>query len=250
MRHGWRLDILYEDRHFLLVNKPAGMIVHPNGSEQSETLLNHVRSYLRRTGAWNAADPAAFRPQPCNRLDRFTGGIVIFAKTWDAMREMNRQLQTRAIEKRYLCIVIGTPRPRTGKLEHFILENWDGTRVSVLRRKTAGAKLAVTEYRTLVSHQGLSLVECSLVTGRMHQLRAQMAYCGTPILGDMTYGSKKENRRHGQEHQLLFAYQVTLHFPPDSETLAYLDGKTVSVKRVPFLAQYAPQFRLRTLLES
>lgn len=245
----WRLDILYEDEQILLVNKPAGIIVHPNGSAQSETLLDHVREYLRRTGAWNAADRAAFRPQPCNRLDRFTGGIVIFAKTWEAMREVNRQFQARAIEKKYLCIVIGTPKPRMGRLENFVLEDCTGTRVSVLCRKATGAKAAITEYKTLATYRGLSLVECKLITGRMHQLRAQMAHMGTPILGDMTYGDKQENRRHGQEHQLLFAYKAVLHFPPDAKTLDYLDGKTVCVKRVPFLSKFAPQFRYQTLLE-
>ena len=188
----WWMDIIYEDEHILLVNKLIGMIVHPNQSNQKDSLLHHVREYLRKTGAWKAGAPDAFRPIPCNRLDRFTGGIVILAKIWEAMREMNRGLQKHIIEKKYYCIVVGQPRPPSG---------------------------------------------------RMHQLRAKFANAGTPILGDMTYGDKKENYHRHQEYQLLYAYEIIFHFPSDFQTLSYLDGKRLSVKRVPFLRDYMSDIR-------
>ena len=236
----WWLDILYEDENILLVNKPVGMIVHPNQSVQSDSLLKYVREYLYKTGSWNAKDSSAFRPMPCNRLDRFTGGIVIFAKTWEAMREINAQLQQHTIEKKYYCIVIGELQPPCGRIKNYILKNKDDTFVTVCEEKNKNAELAITDYRTVAGRDGLSLVDCDLITGRMHQLRAQFANKGAPILGDMTYGNKKENKLRHQEYQLLFAYKVVFHFPDTSCVLGYLDGKSVSVKKVPFLQKYIP----------
>lgn len=220
------VQILYEDHHILLADKPPGLIVHPKDSEHSATLLNLVRDHLRRTGAWDAEDPNAFRPIPCNRLDRFTSGIVIFAKTREAMRIMNRKLQQREVMKRYRCIVLGKPKPASGKLEHYLLKNRDGTHVTVQKHPVRGSQYACMEYRTISVQGGRSLLECRLITGRTHQLRAQLAAIGNPILGDMRYGNLQQNQRYGKHHQMLCACEVTFSFQTDTGVLESLRGKT------------------------
>lgn len=226
-----RLDILYEDKQILLVNKPAGLIVHPNDSEQNDTLITHVREYLCRKGDWNAKDPAAFRPMPCNRLDRFTSGIVIVAKTWDAMRIMNQKIQQREVEKIYQCIVIGKPRQQSGKIENYILKNQNDTLVTVHKHQVPGSQYACMLYRTVAVQNQLALLECNLITGRTHQIRAQLAWLGCSVLGDMKYGDKKYNQKVGKQHQILCATQVTFSFVTDAGVLNYLQGKTFRIKR-------------------
>lgn len=181
---------------------------------------------MRKTGAWDSSDHQALRPMPCNRLDRFTSGIVIFAKTWDAMRMINQKIQHREIEKRYRCVVIGRPRPKRGKIENYLLKNQKETIVSVHESPVPGSQYACMEYRIVEVKNHLSLLDCRLVTGRTHQIRAQLAYSGVPILGDMRYGNKQMNRKCKKYHQELCASQITFSFPTDAGVLNYLRGKT------------------------
>ena len=113
-----RLDILYEDEHILLVNKPEGQAVHPHdGAEYGRTLIDHIQAYLYARGEWRPREEHSFAPALCNRIDRNTSGIVIAAKTAEALRIMNQKIKDRELEKRYLCIVHGTPRPAAARLE-------------------------------------------------------------------------------------------------------------------------------------
>ena len=133
---------------------------------------------------------------------------MIAAKNAAALRVMNEKIAAREVEKYYLCVVRGRPKPAEGRLEGFIFKDAVKNRVYVRERPEPGARTAVTYYRTLATEGGLSLVECRLGTGRTHQIRAQMAHAGWPLLGDGKYGSDSVNRQHGEDGQLLYSYRL------------------------------------------
>ena len=186
-----RLSIVYEDENIMLLDKPAGQVVHADEHEKVNTLVNHMLAYLYQKREWKPREENAFIPALCNRIDRNTGGIVIAAKNAEALRILNDKIRGREIEKSYLCVVCGRPKPAEGRLEGYLFKDAVKNQVYVTKKPQPGAKTAVTEYRTLCSARGLSLVECRLLTGRTHQIRAQMAAAGCPLLGDGKYGRER-----------------------------------------------------------
>ena len=193
-----KLNIVYEDENILLVDKKPGLAVHPHdGAEYGKTLIDHIQAYLYAKREWRPREENSFTPALCNRIDRNTGGIVIAAKNAEALRILNQKIKDREIDKRYLCIVHGTPKPPEGRLEGYLFKDAKENRVYITKKMQPGAKTAVTFYRTLQSKNGLSLVECELLTGRTHQIRAQMAAAGWPLLGDGKYGKldKRSDRK-------------------------------------------------------
>ncbi len=219
------LAVLYEDSALLLIDKKPGMLVHPDASEKVNTLVTHVRAYLYQKGEY---DPeSGFAPAPCNRIDRFTGGIVIFAKAKDALLAVDALIRARKLRKFYHCIVRGALRPPEGVLKNFLLKG--EKRVRVLDRPEKGAQAAETRYRTLDARGGMSLVECELITGRTHQIRAQMAHAGHPLLGDGQYGDAAWNRAMGRGSQALYA--IRLEFPRElTGVLAPLSGRSFALQ--------------------
>ena len=191
-----QLNILYEDEHLLLLNKRPGMVVHPDDKEQVNTLITHVQAYLYQKKEWSPRWENAFAPALCNRIDRNTGGIVIAAKTAAALRVMNQKIRDRELQKLYLCVVHGVMDPWKGRLKGYILKDGDRAQVRVYDRPVPGGRTAVTLYRTLESRNGLSLVECDLITGRTHQIRAQFAAATVKLYAAMsgkTVPAAKEN---------------------------------------------------------
>ena len=176
-----KLNIVYEDDNILLVDKRPGLAVHPHdGAEYGRTLIDHIQSYLYQKREWRPREENAFTPALCNRIDRNTGGIVIAAKTAEALRVMNQKIKDRELDKRYLAIVEGTPRPAEGSLKGYLFKDAKKNRVFVTDTPQPGAKSCQTNYKVLQSRNGLSLVECELITGRTHQIRAQFAHAGHP----------------------------------------------------------------------
>ena len=147
------------------------------------------------------------------------------------------------MEKRYLCIVHGRPKPPEGLIENYLRRDEKRKQVTLHRTRVPGAKTARTRYRTLTSHGRLSLVECELLTGRTHQIRAHMASIGCPLLGDGKYGTNELNRPYGETGQALYAYSLTFRFAQDAGALQYLNGKTFQVKDIPFVKKYFPNFK-------
>ena len=232
---------VYEDDHILLVDKKPGQAVHPHdGAEYGKTLIDHIQAYLYAKREWRPREENSFTPALCNRIDRNTGGIVIAAKTAEALRILNQKIRDRELDKRYLCIVHGTPKPPEGKLEGYIFKDAAKNRVYVTKTPQPGSKTSVTCYKTLCTRNGLSLVECELITGRTHQIRAQMAAAGHPLLGDGKYG--KLDKRYDRKFQALYSYKLTFSFTTDAGCLAHLDGKTFQVEDVDFVEQYFPGY--------
>ncbi len=238
-----RLDIVYEDENILLADKKPGVLCHSAGEWDYNTLIANIQAYAYQKGEWRPREENAFAPALCNRIDRNTGGIVIAAKNAEALRIINEKIKEREIEKYYLCVVRGRPKPAEGELRGYIFKDAAKNRVYVRRKPEPGAKEALTYYRTLASQGGLSLVECRLGTGRTHQIRAQMAAAGTPLLGDGKYGSDRENKKLGEDGQLLYSYRLEFAFRTDAGALNYLNGRSFSVSRVDFAEKYFPDIR-------
>ena len=234
-----KLNIVYEDEHILLVDKRPGLAVHPHdGAEYGRTLIDHIQAYLYQKKEWRPREENAFTPALCNRIDRNTGGIVIAAKTAEALRVMNQKIKDRELDKRYLAIVEGAPKPRDGSLKGYLFKDAKKNRVFVSDKPQAGAKTCQTNYRTLASGKGLSLVECELITGRTHQIRAQFAHAGHPLLGDGKYG--KLDKKYDRNYQALYSYKLTFTFTTDAGSLDYLNGKSFRVEKVDFAEEYFP----------
>ena len=236
-----KLNIVYEDDHILLVDKRPGQAVHPHdGAEYGRTLIDHIQSYLYQKREWRPREENSFTPALCNRIDRNTGGIVIAAKTADALRIMNQKIKDRELDKRYLAIVEGTPKPANGSLKGYNFKDAQKNKVFVTNKPQPGAKTCQTNYKTLATAQGLSLVECELITGRTHQIRAQFAHAGHPLLGDGKYG--KLDKRFDRTYQALYSYKLTFTFSTDAGVLEHLNGKTFQVQQVDFVQEYFPNY--------
>ncbi|MBQ6048814.1 MAG: RluA family pseudouridine synthase [Oscillospiraceae bacterium] len=235
-----KLDIVYEDENILLINKKPGVLCHSAGVWDWNTVVANIQAYMLRNGEWDPGSENAFAPALCNRIDRNTGGIVIAAKNAEALRIINEKIKLREIEKYYLCAVKGNPYPARGRLEDYIFKDASKNRVYVKSSPEPGAKTAVTEYKVLRTRGELSLVECRLLTGRTHQIRAQMAHAGWPLLGDGKYGTERFNRQFGEKQQALYSYKLIFEFPTDAGILNYLKGKIFSVDEagIEFVKKY------------
>lgn len=178
------LDIIFEDDHLLVVDKPAGMVVHPAAGNFDGTLVNALLHHCagRLSGIGGVA-----RPGIVHRIDKDTSGLLVVAKTDRAHEALAKQFAAHSIERRYLAIVAGRPVPASGKVDAPL------ARSAANRKKMAivdggRGKRAVTHYRVLEPLKGAAFVECRLETGRTHQVRVHMASLGHPLLGDPVYG--------------------------------------------------------------
>ena len=233
-----RLNIVYEDENLLLLDKKPGVLCHSAGVWDYNTLIANVQAYMAQKGEWKPKEENSFAPALCNRIDRNTGGIVIAAKNAEALRILNDKIRDREIEKYYLCAVQGRPRPAAGRLENYLFKDAKKNQVFIKEKPEPGAKTAVTEYRTLASKGALSLVECRLLTGRTHQIRAQMAHAGWPLLGDGKYGSERFNKGYEEKGQALYSYRLRFDFPTEAGSLEYLRGREFRVDTVDFAEKY------------
>ena len=234
-----KLTILYEDEHVMLLDKRAGLICHPDEGEKVHTLLTYAQAYLYQKGEW--APGGGFAPALCNRIDRFTAGVVILAKTPEALRAMDEKIRTHEVQKYYLCIVHGRMKYPDGTLRHYLMKKPEQKKVTVLHKNEPGSKEAVTYFQAIDENNGLTLCECLLGTGRTHQIRAQFAAIGHPLLGDNQYGSAKQNEKYGRVNgQALCAYRLIFDFEGDCGCLEGLNGRTFQVRDVPFVRGYFP----------
>ena len=202
------LDIIYEDDHILVVDKPAGMLIHPSRAKNEGTLANYVCGYYRRTG-----QACAFHPM--TRLDRDTFGIVLLGKN----SHIHALLQASAVKKTYHAGVFGCPRQNSGTIEAPIARR---ELPSLLRYVSPEGKPSVTEYRVLERQADQAKLELRPITGRTHQLRVHCAHMGWPILGDPQYGSEASQAyslRRGIGSQLLCAKRLEFTHPITGEKM-------------------------------
>lgn len=222
---GLPLDVVYEDGNIIIVNKPSGLVVHEDESGSPDTLIARIRARLFQTGEWNPADERTFAPALCNRIDRNTQGLVLAAKNAAALRAADDLIRSRGVKKYYLALVEGVPEPKAGELRGYILKDERAKRVTVLASPAPGAKEALTRYRVSGTDGAFSRVECELVTGRTHQIRAQFAAAGWPLVGDGKYGHAPSG-----EGQALCAFKLAFADVPEGSCLEYLKGKTFEIE--------------------
>ena len=213
------LDVLYEDAYILVVDKPAGMLIHPSRARNTGTLANFVAGYYQKIG-----QSCAFHPM--TRLDRDTFGIVLLAKN----AHVHTLLQSCDVRKIYHALVFGGPQQDSGTIEAPIARR---ELPSLLRYVDASGKPSVTEFRILERYNGYMKLALRPITGRTHQLRVHCAHMGFPILGDPQYGSRQSqafSAQAGLTHQMLCAKSLTFSHPITGEKLHLTSNMDVQFK--------------------
>ncbi len=218
------INIIYEDENIILLDKKQGELCHPDGKEYVNTLIASLKRYLFEKGEWNPDEENSFTPSLANRIDRNTGGIVIGAKNYQALKILNEKIKNREIDKYYLTIAEGKFDKDSDILEGYLTKDTKKNMVTVTKTPTPDGKKIKTKYTVLEYKDGLSLVEIELLTGRTHQIRAHLASIGHPLLNDGKYGSN-----HGRYKQALYSYKLRFSFTTDSGILDYLNGKTFEI---------------------
>lgn len=222
-------SIVYEDENILIADKRPGLLCMDSTGKTKRTLIDEVNAYL-----------AEKREKPAHmvhRIDFHTSGLMVIAKTEESKEILDRLIKNRQVHKTYLCVVLGTMEQKSGTLTHYLFKDAKQNRVFLSEEEKKGAKTAVMSYRVKAEKNGLSLVECDLLTGRTHQIRSQLAHIGHPILGDDKYGKKEINRRYKERGQLLCAWRISFEIK-EKNVLSYLDGHSFTVSQVSFIKKY------------
>lgn len=209
------LDVVYEDEDLVVINKPAGMVVHPAQGHSSGTLVNALLARYPDLAMLAEDDTgAADRPGIVHRLDRDTSGLMMVARTPAALRKLQQQFKSRTVEKIYLALVFGRPEAAEGIIDVPL------GRDSRFRQKIAprpDGKPARTHYRVIEDFGAYSLLEIGLETGRTHQIRVHLAWLKCPVVGDTAYGRKKNVL--GLKRQFLHAWRLAFQHPRTGETI-------------------------------
>ncbi len=238
MKASKSLDIVYEDENIILLNKKTGVLSHPDDREFIDTLIGRVKRYLYEKKEWQPDEESSFTPALVNRIDRNTSGIVICAKTAEALRILNQKMKDRELHKLYLCIVHGKPQKENDILEGYLVKDENKNKVFVSKKSSDESKYIKTKYKVLGFKDGLSLLEIDLLTGRTHQIRAHMASIGHPLLGDGKYGTNELNKKLGYKKQCLCSYKLVFDFTTDAGELEYLNGKEFTLNDIWFKEEF------------
>ena len=208
------LEVLFEDNHLLIVNKKSGDIVQGDKTGD-KPLSDVVKEYIKEK--YNK--PGEVFLGVVHRLDRPTSGVIIFARTSKALERLNKMLRERTISKTYWAVVKNTPLKEKDSLIHFLKKNPKNNKSTVFTKETDASKKAILHYSVIKKLDNYSLLEIDLETGRHHQIRAQLAYIGSPIKGDLKYGASRSNK-DGSIH--LHARKILFTHPVSKENILFL----------------------------
>jgi len=216
------LVVIHEDDDLIVIDKPAGMVVHPAAGNPDGTLVNALLHHCagRLSGIGGVA-----RPGIVHRIDKDTSGLLVVAKTDKAHEGLARQFKDHSIERRYAAIVNGHPAPPAGTVDTWIGRS-DADRKKMAVHREGRGKHAVTHYRTVEPLRGAAHVECRLETGRTHQVRVHMAHIGHPLIGDPVYGKRQKGFKSiletlGFERQALHARTLGFIHPVTSHAMSF-----------------------------
>lgn len=203
------LKVLYEDAQILIINKDAGMVVHPAGGHRSGTLVNAI---LHHCGEDLQGIGGELRPGIVHRLDKNTSGVMVIAKSQKALEDLASQFKARKVRKEYLALVAGVPSPYCGRIETEIgRSRHDRKKMSATPTR---GRHAITNYEVIEKFDKFSLLRVRIETGRTHQIRVHLAHIRHPVLGDMTYGGKAASQPDlSIDRQMLHAHRLEFSHP-------------------------------------
>lgn len=207
------LIILHEDNHIIVVLKPQNVPTQSDDSQDID-MLNIIKNYIKIS----KDKPGDAYVGMVHRLDRPTGGVMVFAKTSKAAARLSYSIRMGEFDKKYLAVVCGSPKFKSGKLTNYIKKDERTNIVTIAPMSLEGSKYAELDYKVLEENQGYSLVAINLITGRSHQARVQMASLGTPIFGDRKYGADEKT---GKYNLALWAYELKFAHPVTQEIMTF-----------------------------
>jgi 23S rRNA pseudouridine1911/1915/1917 synthase len=220
-----QLDIVFENNDLVIVNKPAGMVVHPSPGHDSGTLVHAILGHVPGLEGIGGEE----RPGIVHRLDKETSGLIVIAKNEQSHRWLQDQFRTRTVEKIYLALVDGKPPTPSGRVEAPIGRNSTHRKLMSVVPLEKG-RVAVSEYKTLESFPDHTFLEVHPLTGRTHQIRVHMAFLGCPITGDTIYGKKKPTVK--LERHFLHAYKLKIILPGEQKPRVFEAGLPVELESV------------------
>lgn len=235
------LNILYEDKNILIIDKPPELVAHPDENYKIDCLINRIKKYLYIKNEYDINNNLTFSPALVNRIDKNTGGIVIAAKNFETLKILNNKIKNHQIKKYYLCKVHGIMSKKSDTLTAYIIKN-DKLNISQISfTEKVGYKNIITKYTVLNENYNESLLKIELITGRKHQIRAHLSALGHPIVGDKKYKLNLYNNSKKYNYQALYSYKIEFDCFDKSEFLNYLNNKIFYVNKIWFLedANYA-----------
>ena len=229
------VTVVYEDENFAVLYKPAHLLCHSDRTGDAN-LVDAFAAYLEAKGEYDPHAEKRFAPALCNRLDRGTEGLVLAAKSYAALRDLNAIIRDDMMNKEYLTITVGAP-PQ-GRFVAWLQHSEKNNKVRIHARESEGYKQIITEVTVIRQAGPFALCRIGLITGRTHQIRAHLAYLGHPVLGDIKYGNHKMNERTGTKTQALCAGRISFLDVPEENTLHYLSGKVIKLKDPQIVKQF------------
>lgn len=229
------VTVVYEDENFAVLYKPAHLLCHSDRTGDAN-LVDAFASYLEAKGEYDPHAEKRFAPALCNRLDRGTEGLVLAAKSYAALRDLNAIIRDDMMKKEYLTITVGAP-PQ-GRFVAWLQHSEKNNKVRIHARESEGYKQIITEVTVIRQAGPFALCRIGLITGRTHQIRAHLAYLGHPVLGDIKYGNHKMNERTGLKTQALCAQRLTFGRIPEENTLHYLSGRVIKLNDPEIVKTY------------
>ena len=229
------VTVIYEDGNIAVLYKPAHLLCHSDRTGDAN-LVDAFAAYLQAKGEYDPHAEQRFAPAICNRLDRGTEGLVIAAKSYAALRDMNAIIRDNQMKKEYLTITVGTPP--AGRHIAWLQHSEKSNKVRIHAREAEGYKQIITEVTPIRQNGPFTLCRIGLITGRTHQIRAHLAYLGHPVLGDIKYGNRKMNERTGLKTQALCAQRLTFDRIPQDNILHELSGRVIKLEDPAIVRQF------------
>ncbi len=224
-----KIDIVYEDKNLLIVNKPTNLLISDLEKNKSETLINCAKKYLYETGQWDYKKENIFSPYLLHRLDYNTMGLVMVAKNHNTLTFLNEKIRNREVDKSYICAVHGKLIKNECLLEAFWFKDSKKNQVYISSQPAPNKSIIKTQYKVLNYNkkQDISILSVKLVTGKTHQIRAHFNFIGHPLVGEKKYISKEFS--DNKKHQILLSYKIFFNFKQSGE-FEYLSNKTIELK--------------------